>query len=142
MCITFASIQKYISDVTKGMWKRLKMSVLSQWFFKQCSFFYSLTPNYWTKVPPDLFYGEICWTKLSFPHSESEFAWEVPLELNIYKFWVRSFISWPQITQQKCHQIDSTVKFVEQNFHSPSLSRNLNSKILSTPLSFKYKIVE
>jgi hypothetical protein len=26
-----------------------------------------LDPEHWTKVPPDLFYGEICWTKLSFP---------------------------------------------------------------------------
>jgi hypothetical protein len=76
-------------------------------------------------MQPDLFYGEICWTKLSFPHSESEFVWKVPSKLKIYKFWVRSFISWPQITEQKYHQIYSTIKFVEQNFHSPILSRNL-----------------
>jgi hypothetical protein len=30
-----------------------------------------------------LVYGEIFWTKLSFPHSESEFVWEVPLGLKI-----------------------------------------------------------
>jgi hypothetical protein len=33
--------------------------------------------------------------------------------------------SWPRTIEQKCHQIYSTVKFVEQNFHSPILSRNL-----------------
>jgi hypothetical protein len=87
--------------------------------------FYFWTPNYRTKVPPDLFYGEICWTKLSFSHSESEFVWEVPLGFKITKFWKRSFISGPQITKQKCHQIYSTVKLVEQNFHFPILSWNL-----------------
>jgi hypothetical protein len=29
------------------------------------------------------------------------------------------FIPLPRIIEQKCHQIYSTVKFVEQNFHSP-----------------------
>jgi hypothetical protein len=51
--------------------------------------------------------------KLSFPRSESEFAWEVPIGLEISKFWVRSFVSGPQITEQKYHQINSTLKFVE-----------------------------
>jgi hypothetical protein len=39
-------------------------------------------------VPTNLFYDEICWTKLSFLHSESEFAWKVPLGLKISKFRV------------------------------------------------------
>jgi hypothetical protein len=77
------------------------------------TWFCSLTPNYSTKVPPDLFYGEICWTKLSFPHSESEFVKKVPLRHEISKFWVRSFVPGPKITKQKYHQIYSTVKFVE-----------------------------
>jgi hypothetical protein len=55
----------------------------------------------------------------------------------------------PQKSYQKCHH-SSTVEFVEQNFHFPILSRNLmagtlrtqNFRILSAPLSFKYKIDE
>jgi hypothetical protein len=83
--------------------------------------FYFWTPNYGTKVPPDLFYGEICWTKPSFPQSESEFVWEIPLGFKISKFWIRSFISRPQNNKQNSLQIYSTVKFVEQNFHLPQL---------------------
>jgi hypothetical protein len=41
-----------------------------------CLKFCFWTPNYSTKVP-------------SFSHYESEFVWEVPLELNIFRFWVR-----------------------------------------------------
>jgi hypothetical protein len=48
-----------------------------------------------------------------------------PQDFQISKFWVRGFIPWPRITEQKCHQIYSTVKFVEQNFHFPILCRNL-----------------
>jgi hypothetical protein len=39
--------------------------------------------KYSTKVPSDLFYDEIRWTKFSFSHSESEFVWEVPLRLKV-----------------------------------------------------------
>jgi hypothetical protein len=35
------------------------------------------------------------------------------------------FVPGPQYSQQKCHQIGSTVKLVEQNFHFPIPSRNL-----------------
>jgi hypothetical protein len=48
------------------------------------------TPNYWTKMPLDLFYCEICLTKLSF---QSKFEWEVPLGLKISQFWVRILFS-------------------------------------------------
>jgi hypothetical protein len=44
--------------------------------------FLFLDPNI-VKVPSDLFYGEICWIKLWFPHSELEFVWEVPLGLKL-----------------------------------------------------------
>jgi hypothetical protein len=54
--------------------------------------FYFLTSNYSTKMPPDLFHGQICWSKLSFSHSESEFVWEWPLILKIQKFWVRHYL--------------------------------------------------
>jgi hypothetical protein len=97
-------------------------------FYILRTWFCSLTPNYPTKVPPDLFYGEICWAKLSFLHSESEFVWKVPLGLQISNIWIRSFIPGPQINIQKCHQIYSTVKFVEQNLNFPILSRNLNGR--------------
>jgi hypothetical protein len=38
--------------------------------------------------------------------------------------------------EQKCHQIYSTVKFVEQNFHFPILSRNLYGR---HPYNSKFK---
>jgi hypothetical protein len=63
--------------------------------------FDSLTPNYWTKVPRNLFYGEISWTKLLFPHSESEFVWEVPLGLKISKFWVRHYLLNTKLLKEK-----------------------------------------
>jgi hypothetical protein len=47
----------------------------------------------------------------------------------------------PQSSYQKWHHICSTVKFVEQNFYF-SILRTQNFNILSTPLSFKYKIVK
>jgi hypothetical protein len=50
-------------------------------------------------------YGDICWTKFSFYHSESEFVWDVPLGLKISKFCVRSFVPGPQITDQKYHHV-------------------------------------
>jgi hypothetical protein len=65
-------------------------------------------------------------------------------DFQISKFWVRSFIPWPQITGQKCHQIYSTVKFVEQNFHFPILSRNLYGRYLlnSKFINFEYAILK
>jgi hypothetical protein len=70
------------------------------------------------------------------------------LRMSNFKTVCICFGSWTPKYYQKWHQICSTVKFVEQNFHFPILSRNLygrylwtkNLKILSTPLSFKYKI--
>jgi hypothetical protein len=40
-------------------------------------------------VPSDLFYNEIRLINFSFPHSESEFEWEVPLGL---KFWSSEYL--------------------------------------------------
>jgi hypothetical protein len=36
-------------------------------------------------VPSDLFYDEIRSINFSFPHSESEFVWEVPLGLKVFE---------------------------------------------------------
>jgi hypothetical protein len=52
----------------------------------------------------------------------------VPLGTWISKFWVFCFVSGHQDTRQKCHQICSRMKFAEQNFHFPILSRNLDGR--------------
>jgi hypothetical protein len=70
--------------------KTLYEKTLKIFKFLNSSFIHWL--NYWAKVPPDLFHGEICWTELSFPHSDSEFVKKVPLILKIQKFWVRHFL--------------------------------------------------
>jgi hypothetical protein len=73
----------------------------------------------------------------------SKFVWKDPQDFQISKFWVRSFILWPQITHQKCHQIYSTVKFVKQSFHFPILSRNLYERYLynSKFQNFEYVVL-
>jgi hypothetical protein len=75
----------WVAICIRGTLKTRNFKILSAQF---CSW----TPNYWTKVPSDLFYGEICCIKLSFPLSESEFVWEIPLGLKILKFWVRHYL--------------------------------------------------
>jgi hypothetical protein len=61
----------------------------------------------------------------------SKFVWKDPSDFQISKFWVHSFIPGPQISEQKCHQIYSTVKFVEQSFHFPI--RCPGSSVVSAP---------
>jgi hypothetical protein len=113
------------------------------------TWFCSWTPNDRTKMPPDLFYGESCWTKLSFPHSESEFVWEVPLGHKISKIWICSFIYGPKLLNKNATKIN-----LRWNLNKTSISpfwvgiylvgtlNTQNFKILSTPLSFKYKTYE
>jgi hypothetical protein len=57
-----------------------------------CIYFGSWTPTQLPKMVSLLLYGEICWTKLSFPHSESEFVWEVSLGLKVSKFCVCHYL--------------------------------------------------
>jgi hypothetical protein len=73
------------------------------------------------------------------------------LGCQISKLCVFILVPGPQNSYQKWHHICSTVKFVEQNFHFPILSRNAryggtlrtqNFKFLSAPLSIKHKIAE
>jgi hypothetical protein len=53
-----------------------------------------------------------------------------PFRFSNSEFWVGNFVLWPRIIKQKCNQIYSTVKFVDQNFHFPILSRNLYGRYL------------
>jgi hypothetical protein len=57
-----------------------------------CIYFGSWSSKWLPKMASHLFYGEVCWTKLSFPHSESKFVWEVPLGLEISKLWARHYL--------------------------------------------------
>jgi hypothetical protein len=43
----------------------------------------------------------------------SDFVLKNTKDSHISKFWVRSIVPGPRITDQKCHQIYSTVKFAE-----------------------------
>jgi hypothetical protein len=47
-------------------------------YFNSELVFLFLDPKLPNKSATKFIHGEICWTKLSFPHSESEYVWEVP----------------------------------------------------------------
>jgi hypothetical protein len=52
----------------------------------------------------------------------------VPSRAQISKTWLRNFVSVSQNTGQKCPQIYSMIKFVEQNVLIPILSQNLHER--------------
>jgi hypothetical protein len=127
----FCSLIQICIGVTLRLSDFLSLSV--QFFF--------WTPNYQTKLS-DLQVGRVNTFHILQTIRNGPLNFKLcmkrPLNFQISKFWVRSFVPWPQIIEQKCHQIYSTVKFVEQNFHFPILSRNLygrylkNSKFMSS----------
>jgi hypothetical protein len=87
----------YVKDLQTSdfVWK-------DPWDFWNSKFWarsYIFWPRITKKSATIFFYGDICRSKLSFPHSEWDFVWEVPLELNISKFWVCSFAPGPRITK-------------------------------------------
>jgi hypothetical protein len=72
-------------------------------------------------------------------------VWEVVLGCQISKLCIFIFVPGPQNSYQKLHHICSTLKFVEQNFLFPILSRNLYGTKFQNyeyAIMFKYKIVE
>jgi hypothetical protein len=66
----------------------LKISNQKISFFPSLNQYFPHIPNVASKKPSDLFYGEICSTKLSIPHADLEFVWNVHFRLKIYKLRV------------------------------------------------------
>jgi hypothetical protein len=59
--------------------------------------FLFLDPNIVTKSAIRFILRRNWLNKLSFPHSELEFVWEVPLGLKISKFWVRHYLFYTKL---------------------------------------------
>jgi hypothetical protein len=71
-----------------------------------------------------LFLDPIRFSKLKFPPFLVGICMGGNLNISNFKILSMCVCSWPQFYSQTCHQINSTVKFVQQNFHLLILSRN------------------
>jgi hypothetical protein len=101
----------------KKLWQKgfIKTHISKNVHIRYCSDFAEINFNKWTKTSR---FKMAAMLKMVTKNGFSLLPWHKSLKKCF------SFVSGPQITKQKCHQIFSMVKFNKQNFHFSILSQN------------------